>query len=434
MDQLHAAGVRHAVLAPGARSAPLSYAAHDHEDIELRVVHDERAAAFMALGAAKATRRPAAVITTSGTAVANLHPAMLEAHHSLTALVAVTADRPPGAVATGANQTIQQPGIFQEMACLSLTLPGDEAAMRRDLAQALQEATAGRQPLHLNVPFAKPLIDDSTMSAPTVRLGGLVATHKLPSIRGRAFVIIGPEVDLPGFDPGVPVWADAVGSTRAQLATVPAPPPASEVDAVVQVGVNPTDKVVLQWLAAWSGPRFIIDPLGRAPPGATSIKAPHDAAYGLVLDAWAWQAEWPHATGTVADLVTQSHQPIWIGNSTPVRDLQATQPRAPILGNRGCSGIDGQIASAAGAAWALDAPVTCIVGDHSYLHDLTGLEAIRGTKCEVVVLDNGGGRIFDRLPLQRDGYEELFVAPPKADLMAAAKVWGVDEQVRVLRA
>ena len=115
VDGLVAAGVREIVLCPGSRSSPLAYAAWSAEHagrLRLHVRVDERSAGFLALGLAKTSRVPAAVVTTSGTAVANLHPAVLEAHHARVPLVVVSADRPAALRGTGANQTTIQPGIF----------------------------------------------------------------------------------------------------------------------------------------------------------------------------------------------------------------------------------------------------------------------------------------------------------------------------------
>ncbi|MGI3780351.1 MAG: thiamine pyrophosphate-binding protein, partial [Janthinobacterium lividum] len=112
---LLAGGVREVVLAPGSRSAPLAlvlWAADRDGVLRLHVRVDERGAGFLALGLAKASGRPVAVVTTSGTAVANLHPAVLEAWHSHVPLVVVSADRPAALRWTGANQTTHQQGLF----------------------------------------------------------------------------------------------------------------------------------------------------------------------------------------------------------------------------------------------------------------------------------------------------------------------------------
>jgi len=109
---LHAAGIGHVVLCPGSRSTPLALAAAEHPGLVHTVHLDERGAAFFALGYAKATGRPAAIVCTSGTAAANFLPAVAEAHHARVPLVVLTADRPPELRAWGAPQTLDQRNLF----------------------------------------------------------------------------------------------------------------------------------------------------------------------------------------------------------------------------------------------------------------------------------------------------------------------------------
>lgn len=162
---LVAAGVRDVVLCPGSRSAPLAYALADaarSRDLRLHVRVDERSAGFVALGLAR-VRGAAAVVTTSGTAVANLHPAVLEASHSGVGLIVVSADRPAELRGTGANQTTHQPGIFADAVRYSLDLPPDTpaSAVRGQVARAVAAArgTLSRDPgpVHLNIQFREPL-------------------------------------------------------------------------------------------------------------------------------------------------------------------------------------------------------------------------------------------------------------------------------------
>ncbi|ASR55364.1 2-succinyl-5-enolpyruvyl-6-hydroxy-3-cyclohexene-1-carboxylic-acid synthase [Cellulomonas sp. CW35] len=180
-------GVEDVVLAPGSRSAPLAYALADaalgdderpeHAPaLRLHVRIDERDAGFLALGLAKASAhtdgsgaaRPVAVVTTSGTAVANLHPAVLEAHHSGIPLVVLTADRPHELRGTGANQTTDQPGIFGSAVRLLVDvpapvgLPHEARDVRHTAARAVAAATGARTadpgPVHLNLAFREPLV------------------------------------------------------------------------------------------------------------------------------------------------------------------------------------------------------------------------------------------------------------------------------------
>lgn len=162
VEELVRLGVEHAVLAPGSRSAPLAFAladAAEHGVITLHTRIDERTAAFLALGMAKGARRPVAVVTTSGTAVANLHPAVLEAAHAGVPLVVVTADRPASLRGTGANQTTDQVRMF-----------GNAAVFADIAADALVPAVLwdAHSPLHLNIQFTEPLVPPtSARSTPT---------------------------------------------------------------------------------------------------------------------------------------------------------------------------------------------------------------------------------------------------------------------------
>ncbi len=151
LQELWRAGVRDVVLAPGSRNAPLALAldaADECGDLRLHVRVDERSAAFLALGLATGSRRPVPIVTTSGTAVGNLLPAVMEAHHTGRRLVVVSADRPDRLRGTGANQTTQQAGIFGGFApCHDLTAATPDA----DLAAAVAASCAGPGPAHLNV-------------------------------------------------------------------------------------------------------------------------------------------------------------------------------------------------------------------------------------------------------------------------------------------
>lgn len=164
VDELVRCGVTDACIAPGSRSTPLVLAAAAHPELRIRVFLDERCAGFFALGLGKGSGRPAAVITTSGTAVANLLPAAVEAHQSDTPLLLLTADRPHRLRGSDANQTIDQVGLFgsfvrafRDVAPASDD-PRDLRHLRTVAARAVAEAVGGPGgPVHLNIPFDKPL-------------------------------------------------------------------------------------------------------------------------------------------------------------------------------------------------------------------------------------------------------------------------------------
>jgi 2-succinyl-5-enolpyruvyl-6-hydroxy-3-cyclohexene-1-carboxylate synthase len=195
VDEMVRCGVRHAVLCPGSRNAPLSFALHAAEQagrLTLHVRIDERSAGFLALGLALRSGAPVPVVCTSGTAAANLHPAVLEAHHAGIPLLAVTADRPAELVGTGANQTVHQAGLFgaavraapslaaPSLQASSLQAPSDcaqhprwRSAVDRAVAAARGALGGGPGPVHLNVPFREPLMPPSTRDAAPGWLVGL---------------------------------------------------------------------------------------------------------------------------------------------------------------------------------------------------------------------------------------------------------------------
>jgi 2-succinyl-5-enolpyruvyl-6-hydroxy-3-cyclohexene-1-carboxylate synthase len=162
VNELVASGMRHACLSPGSRSTPLALALARHPDVELHVHLDERSSSFFAMGIAKSTLRPVAVACTSGTAAAELFPAVVEASQSRLPLVLLTADRPPRLRGTGANQTIDQVGLYGWYARAYLEPPvpselGDAEAWReagRDAAEAMHPLPG---PVHVNCPFDEPL-------------------------------------------------------------------------------------------------------------------------------------------------------------------------------------------------------------------------------------------------------------------------------------
>lgn len=224
VQELAAHGVRDVVLAPGSRSAPLAYALAEAAlpdgerpagapAVRLHVRVDERDAAFLALGLARAaaadgTPRAVAVVTTSGTAVANLHPAVLEAHHAGAPLLLLTADRPHELRGTGANQTTVQPGLFGAATRLEADVPapsgraGEDLDLRhlvsRALAAALGARTGDPGPVHLDLAYREPLVPGPE-------------PWPADDAAGRVAVLPRPALPPAAGDPGVPARADLPG-------------------------------------------------------------------------------------------------------------------------------------------------------------------------------------------------------------------------------
>ncbi|MGH8887378.1 MAG: 2-succinyl-5-enolpyruvyl-6-hydroxy-3-cyclohexene-1-carboxylic-acid synthase [Egibacteraceae bacterium] len=174
VEELTGHGLTDACLAPGSRSAPLALAFYGHPGIRLHVRIDERSAAFVALGISKTAWRPAAVLCTSGTAAANFHPAVVEAHEARVPLLVLTADRPPELRGTGANQTIDQLKLYGDAVRWFCEVGAPEL---RDGARDYWRALAARAwaeatgvlggppgPVHLNVPFREPLLPEGVVA------------------------------------------------------------------------------------------------------------------------------------------------------------------------------------------------------------------------------------------------------------------------------
>lgn len=470
VDELARCGVTDAVLCPGSRNAPLAFALQAADAagvLRLHVRIDERTAGFLALGLAVASGRPVPVCTTSGTAVANLHPAVLEASHAGVALIALTADRPPELIGTGASQTIVQTGIFGGALRAAFTGAGSPARYRSTVDRAVAAATgAWPGPVHLNMPFAEPLVPDGTAPAgpgrpwtavaPVTRVAGpLPLDPAAPTL-----VVAGP--GAPALDVPVPVvaepssaaWPGAV-RTGPWLLDRPELRPAQ-----VVVAGRPTLHRPVQRLLA--DPAVAVYALAGAGPW-TDVAGTVRAVGSLpALDPDpAWLRRW-HAADAAASgaLDTALDDPgavvglrlaralvaalpggaqLVVGSSNPVRDVSlAAAPRRglTVRSNRGVAGIDGTVSTAIGAALAHDGPSYALLGDLTLLHDTTGL--VIGPDeprpdLTVVVLNDGGGGIFGLLEQgaaeHAHAFERVFGTPHTVDLAALCAATGVAHEV-----
>ena len=322
VDELVASGVDAVVVSPGSRSTPLTMAADRHEELHCFSQLDERSAAYFALGRARRTGRVTPLICTSGTAAANYHPAVMEADRARVPLLALTADRPPELRDSGANQTADQEKLYGDSVRLYADLPEPAAADRtlRSLRTTVDRAVAVAEgadpgPVHLNVPFAKPLEptpvpgdvpDDLDPTAATGRSGPFVdVTPGTPEpdeagLRelaaaletDRGVIVAGP-ADPPGLDPeavtalshatGYPILADPLsglrfgGHTRvapvlgaydAYLSGAVAGPDETQrgwddPTVVLRLGASPTSKRLRTYLAATDADQHVVDPTGR---------------------------------------------------------------------------------------------------------------------------------------------------------------------------
>lgn len=476
LAELGAAGVTDVVLAPGSRSAPLAFAAAAADrrgDLRLHVRIDERSAAFLALGLAKASGRPAAVITTSGTAVANLHPAVLEAHHAHVPLVLLTADRPATMIDTGANQTTDQVGLFaghvRARARLSAAQPAVaawSAAAHRLVAAATGVRSGAPGPVHLNVEFSDPLTPQQVdVPSPAPRLVGArpVADEPVVLPSGpRTVVVAGDGTSASGAAARefaavgrVPLFAEpssaarygpeAIGSYRLLLES----PLAERVERVVVFG-HPTlsrpvqrllgDTDVETWVvseyADWIDPqvsaRMVVSGVRLADQGEEWLDAWRAADARVAADLTDLLAGPLTGPGVAAALWRRlgAEDVLVLGSSNPVRDcdLAPVGAEAPqCFANRGLAGIDGTVSTAVGVALGTGRPTHLLLGDLTLLHDAGGL-VIGPTEprpdLRIVVANDDGGSIFNTLeqgaPEYDAVFERVFGTPHGTDLAALA--------------
>ncbi|MGY1884425.1 2-succinyl-5-enolpyruvyl-6-hydroxy-3-cyclohexene-1-carboxylic-acid synthase [Blastococcus sp. SYSU DS0753] len=501
VDELVRGGVTDAVLAPGSRSAPvaLALAAAERDGrLRMHVRLDERTAAFLALGLAKGSGRPVPVLTTSGTATAHLHAAVLEADASGVPLLALTADRPPELRATGANQTIEQAGLYgaavRWAADVGVPEAGREAEQNRYwrsvVAKALTVAagtlSADAGPVQLNLALREPLLPDEELPAELAapwagRPGGAPWTVAEPSagwaararrLPRRTLVIAGdgPLHGAPGLaegsawpvvaEPSSGLWGRP-GSVRGGVLALGAPGwlAAHRPERVLVVGRPTLSRPVGALLA---DPAVTVETVSASPRWADAGRSSSHVARLFAgadpddpVDA-DWAAAWHAAAarvGAAVDAVLDGAPALTaarlardvvaalpagallvLGSSTPVRDVdRLAVPRddVTVLANRGVAGIDGTISTAVGAALVHAGPAYALMGDLTFLHDLTGLllgEGERRPDLTVVVPDNDGGGIFAQLEPGQDrfaaDYRRVFGTPHGRDLVAVAESLG----------
>ncbi|GAC1598696.1 MAG: 2-succinyl-5-enolpyruvyl-6-hydroxy-3-cyclohexene-1-carboxylic-acid synthase [Pseudarthrobacter sp.] len=454
-------GVEYVVVSPGSRSAPMAYALAEASAagrVELLVRIDERSAGFAALGLALSTGAPAAVLTTSGTAVGNLMPAVMEANHAAVPLVVLSADRPEELLGTGANQTTIQLDLFGEHVRFAADVPAGSSPLRA-VETALSAATGAFSdlapgPVQLNLAFRDPLVPEPGERLPTAagRQKFRIATEPLtmnlppaaPALTERRTVVLaghdaGPVAGAFARAHGFPLLAEpssnarfgpnAVGPYRLLLQHF-GPGSAQPIERVVLFGRPTLSRPVSALLARADVPSALYQPVPVAwyEPGRRT-ELPLESLADLAEFAGRGPSDWldtwllagsaaQHAldgilAGEHAALGPAVGALVWrhtrgqlvLGSSNGIRDvdlagLPAAEPAATVYANRGLAGIDGTISTATGIALGGRQETTLLLGDVTFLHDAGGLllgpgEAVPDLR--IVVLNDAGGAIFDLL-------------------------------------
>ena len=493
VDELVRGGVRDVVLCPGSRNAPLAFALQEADRrgrIRLHVRIDERTAGYLAIGLAIAADAPVCVAMTSGTAVANLGPAVVEANYARVPLIVLSANRPYELLGTGANQTMEQLGYFgtQVRATISLGLAEDaperldslnatwRSATCRVLAAATGSRSANAGPVQFDIPLREPLVPDPEphgAATPQGRPDGKPWTYTPPVTFDQPLDIdLSPDtVVIAGHGAGV--HPNLAGLPTVSEPTAPCPPsganplhplalPLLRPKQVIMLGRPTLHRPVSALLADPQVPVYALTTGPRWPDVSGNSQATGTRAVttGTPHPAWLHRcaemnrhaiaavreqlAAHPLTTGlhvaaAVADALRPGDQLV-LGASNPVRDAALVGLNThgiQVRSNRGVAGIDGTVSTAIGAALAYEGSRTvALIGDLTFVHDSSGLligptEPTPRQLTIVVSNDNGGG-IFELLeqgdPRFSDVSSRIFGTPHDVDVGALCRAYHVESR------
>lgn len=499
IDSLVEVGCTHAVMCPGAQMAPLALACRANPKLKVSVVIDERSAGFFALGLSSVTQKPTILICTSGSAVGQFYPAVMEANYGMIPLIVITADRAPENQDRSSAQAIDQIRAFGQhvRASHNIQLPDASIDSLSPLVSRIYEQATGATPgpVHVNQAFRDPLVaklrnkrpvpTPPVVSNPVLTVNADHARRLAESLAGRRGVIVcgASEIDEPGFPAaiyelsrrlGAPILADPFSNLRfGAPSDVPViaradsflratrftdthkpewvmnfggPPISKPVLTYLQntncsdyIGVDPTNK--------WQDPILRMTEIVRASPEslckalvASGALRPAPASWaqsfaacdayidGLsrsAFDTIFWEA--PILRRLVQ--ATPEGAVFFCGNSMAVRDADSfsgrTDARLRLFANRGVNGIDGSIGTLIGVAAAQRPKKTLsVIGDMAFSHDVGSLQLAGDLDIVLVVLNNGGGAIFEYLPTAKTPEVMDFISPPTLNIGLAAQASG----------
>ena len=465
VNLLYQKGVRHACISPGSRNAPITYQLIQESKIKCFSHIDERSSCYFGLGIAKQTKKPVVILTTSGTAIANLFPAIIESYMSMIPLIIITADRPKYLLNTGENQTIQQANIYREFVKEAIDINHKKStASFKKIDKALNKLKIYSQPIHINIRFEEPLIDDEQklkyykvikykktikkssitfplFKRPLIVCGG--SSHNKPSEILRLAQKI-----------KAPIFADILSNLRYQksnninvyydhyLDNINFKP-----DFILRFGRKPVSKKLCQFISRNKTKSFLLEPYANFNDDCpnlikTTLKnvilkfsslnttdsnwIKHIKNLELISKKFIEKNIQKNKSESwlihsVANRI-QKNDCLFISNSTPIRTFDKFsghfKNKINVLANRGASGIDGITSTALGMAIVNNASNNFLItGDISIFHDSNAFHIINSTKINltIIVINNKGGQIFSQLDYSKKnlkGFSKYWVTPP----------------------
>ncbi len=488
VDELARWGVTKAVISPGSRSTALVLALNARDDLETLVQIDERSAGFRALGISAGCGSPGLAVTTSGSAVANLLPAVVEADRSAIPLILLTADRPADLVRRRTNQTMDQESVFSGFLRGRFQLgpavdtDGEPESWRRAVAAAVASATGGSGapgPVQINVAFEEPTVPMSgdgrstaqpyrantdrgdmpgRITPPGGPMGQLTPGKRSLVIAGRGDYDAA-ELAAVCHSTGIPILATALSGARGGRAVssyhhilvdgVPAdlqpdwvyvvgqPGPSDRLTTVMQTGtpvVHADRWGLFSDVSGTLSDALATDPVallkrdaGEQEQGWSERWSGADDAVRDAVDSVLADSDHPTGPGVARSLNEVDWHALVVASSLAIRDVDSQLVRPGwVFANRGVSGIDGFGSTVLGVAGCRPGTVA-VTGDLALLHDSNAFLTDASPSVAFLVVDNGGGGLFDLLPQAQHApdFERLFVTPPGRDLSVLAQFHGL---------
>ena len=477
VDLLYNKGVRHACISPGSRNAPLVKAFTDYSKIKCFSHFDERANAFFGLGIAKKSLNPVVLLTTSGTATANLFPAIIEGSMTMAPLIIITADRPRNLMNSGENQTINQINIYGNYVRRMEDFDKKKSITMLKKIDSMINISLGKNnspgPIHLNIRFDEPLIDSNKIQTTYI-------PKKIKSIRKntslsikkfkRPIIVCGGLSDSKSSEIiklskklNCVIFADSLSNLRHynynnilvyydhyidKLTKYP--------DCIIRFGKKPISKKLTNLINKLKKSTYLIDShLFFNDDCSNIIKSSINNVNINISDNidLKWNKELINIENKVQNEIKKinftnksetsliriiknklnKNDHLFIGNSMPIRifDQFSGKLKQPlqIFSNRGASGIDGIISTALGVSYLnKHSNNFLIIGDVSLFHDTNAFHILNNDKINltIIAINNNGGQIFSRLSYSNKkikDFEKFWITPPKTKIYDLAKLF-----------
>jgi 2-succinyl-5-enolpyruvyl-6-hydroxy-3-cyclohexene-1-carboxylate synthase len=507
-------GIKYACLSPGSRNTPLVLAFQKSKKIKSFVHVDERSSGFFAIGLVYQTKSPVVIVTTSGTAVTELYPAVVEAYYKHIPLLLLTADRPQSMHNIGANQTINQVNIFKnhvrgyyEAGMPKINKPS-LFGFSKKISSAVADSISKKGPIQFNFPFAKPF--EPSAGTDDVSPSFVESMHRefsknslhiyyknkknndiqylVDLLQGssKIMIILGnskykeniiDELLKLSKTLNAPIFADGFSNIRflkkdnkniitnfSSFFKSESVRKSINPRLIIQFGDTPVSTALLQFFKESEANKILVHKFGETQdPSGTAGKVISgktdwicrvlnntlevkpkeeqieflnsciklDEASSEIKDLFLESTSFPFEGKIINDLLSEltDESNVMVSNSLPARDFDyfaEYNNHVKIFSNRGASGIDGIISTAAGMAAQSEKTSVLFIGDLAFYHDISGLLALKKYEIPLIIIlfNNDGGAIFETLPIGKEKdiqFEEYFKTPIGLDYKSIVK-------------